>query len=208
LNAYNESYQIGLKDYSVEMVHIRERIDTLQEKIRLSVNQLNEIRNKKRKQLMKIYETDSVPDDDVERAIRNEKNRINTENVEYKNEIKHLQERVNMSSFLQKRVAAFYPLVIVKDNIVNMNEIKQLNDKQRYDLVHQYIKHITITNIDTLSKKIVITAYSGNTYSYLYYYRKKEDMKKLHQTIIIDGRKTEGFISYKKNIIISKYQNI
>lgn len=196
--AWNEDYHAKMNINDVEIEKIKDDINVLQNKVKSSENQLEEIRDKKRKQLMKVYETNDVPSDDVERAIRNEKSRINNENLEFTKEITRLQ------SYIQ----SLEPYQTIDDNgnevwIDNRKVllIEELSDTQRYDLVHQYIKHISITNLNKNTKEIVITSFNGNIYSYQYNHRDKNDMKKLYYTTNFEGNILEGFMPYSKNVI-------
>ena len=191
------------KDYSEQkhinadtIIKVENSIKLLQTKIDVAGSKLDTIRQSKQKQFKKIltHLSDSDIQKQVELSLKIDKQQIDVETIGYKNEIERLNKfleskksYITIDDGTKYQFTYKYPQVFIKD----------MSDKQRYDMVHQYIKNIAIRDISPTTKEISITTFCNETSVFQYNNKKKDKKQRLIE--IIDDKSNP--INWDKFII-------
>ena len=133
---------------------------------------------------------------DFEKTLENEllidKQEIDNELIDYRNEINRLQTYLHKFDGNKFKIGdVTVDLSLPKPDSPNMYNYKKgiehLSDKQRYDLTHQYIKLITVKNLNPKLKEITITTHCNEVSIYHYYTKEKNNEKRLFEIIEMDN---------------------
>ena len=157
---------------------VENNIIEIQSKINLANDRIEVIRLKYLKNYSKQFKN-ILPQKDIdeliEKTLKVDKLQIDIEITNYKNEI----QRLNNYLKSKKNKSGLMGIVEETSNIIKNYNIQSLTDKQRYELTHQYIKNIQITDDDNNVKLIEVITYCDEVAKFKYYAKQKDNNKKL-----------------------------
>ena len=165
------------KEIELKIIELNEKIDASKTKFEI-------IQKDKTKQLRKVlsYLNDKEFEQHLDRALKEDKLAIEKEVVEYKYEIERLTKILD-SKTTKEHIKNFN---IFKLKSSPKNELKNLTEKQCFDMVHKHIEEVIIKT-DNKVKEIIIKSYSGKDTIFYYDTTRKINDYKIYS--IVNGKK-------------------
>jgi DNA invertase Pin-like site-specific DNA recombinase len=165
----------------------KQAIIELEKKINNSDVQYEIIKSDKRKKLKKLLS--SITENELEalliKEISADKQRINKEVIEWKEQIERHKQYISPTQFKINFAAMpkeFFDRAI-KDGVMQSEMLKtrydEISEQERYDLVHKYIDEILCRRVEKFGIEITIKLFNKDIKKILYYGRKKDKTQKL-----------------------------
>jgi chromosome segregation ATPase len=162
-------------DWNSQIVELQNKIDSAE-------NQYEAVKTKKRNTLKKAIK--SLNDVEIEKLVidetKDDYKRIQTEVINYKETITHLNAYIEQSKKVFTMKEAATDILKIYAGMAN------LTDKERREIVHKHIKVIrisTLADAETPTKKIDIENFTGDTYTIYYAFRQRKKDLRLYDYI-------------------------